>query len=85
MTRSACWRKATPFKKAPLMRGFCVRLGQWGLARAGEKSTYVGVALLAIALGREVPPAILAAVEWWAPFLATGLIAASTSDRSLGR
>ena len=60
------------------MKSFLSRLGMWLLERLEEKSTYTGFVLLAVALGRHIPQEIYEVVTWWVPFVATGLMAATT-------
>jgi hypothetical protein len=60
------------------MWSYLARLGAWWLARLEEKSTYAGFAILAVSIGHDIPPAVLDAISWWGPLLATGFIAAST-------
>lgn len=54
------------------------RFGAWWIDRLSEKSTYAGFTLLAVSMGHEIPPPVLDALSWWGPFIATGLITAST-------
>ena len=62
------------------MKAFFRRLGAWVMNRLAERSTFAGLALIATAAGRNIPPEVLDALAWWVPFIAGGLIAASEGD-----
>lgn len=57
------------------------RLGRWLAERAGEKSTWGGVALLVAAHGHDMPQAIADALNFWGPFLGTALITMTTTPK----
>lgn len=59
---------------------FLRRLGKWFSARLEEKSTYTGFAIAGIAIGHHIPQEIYDAIAWWGPFVATGLVTASTKE-----
>lgn len=59
------------------MKAFFARLGDYFLTRLTEKSTYAGLSVMAIAMHRQIPADWLTVIEWYGPFLAGGLMAAS--------
>ena len=63
------------------MKPFLQRFGEWLLGRLAERSTYIGFSLLVACTSRHLPDSILNVIEWWGPFIASGLIAASTTPR----
>lgn len=60
------------------MKAFAERFGAWLLARLEEKSTYTGLTILFAIWGRHIPQPVMDAIQWFGPFLATGLMVAST-------
>ena len=63
------------------MKAFFKRLGEWLMERLEEKSTYCGLAVMMGIWGRHIPTEVMEAIQWWGPFIAAGLIAASTKSQ----
>lgn len=59
------------------MRRFLARFGAWLLARLGEPTTYAGFALMGLAMKQQIPDEWMAVINWFGPFIAGGLMAAS--------
>ena len=64
------------------MKPFSKRLGEWLLERLSERSTYAGLSLMVACTSHHLPDSVLNVIEWWGPFIASGLIAASTTPRT---
>ena len=57
------------------------RFGSWFIARLSETSTYAGFGLMAVVHGNAIPQPVLDALNFWGPFIAAGLIAATTKPQ----